>query len=602
MATDRPGAPAEAQAGSAVLDAEPTAVALAWLTELGSILDAGDTGAAAALFAPDGWLVDRLALTWEPHSYRGAAAIGQVLADRVDVTSPGEIELDQAIEPMLVEQGSRRWIQASFWFSTNFGRGRGLVRLIPGAEGDWSRPLVWTLLLDLRKLGGPDVIGTSLRRDGAPEGSNRTAETWLERRELEREFVRSDPAVVVIGAGQSGLAVAARLGQLGVDTLVLERLPRVGDGWRRRYRTLVLHDPLWTNHLPYLPFPDTWPTFIPKDKLADWFEAYASVMELNVWTGSSVSTCSYDPLAEGWQLGITRADSSERTVRPRHIVIATGQSGFPRTPPLPGLESFGGEIWHSSEYVSASGLKGKRVVVVGAGTSAHDICQDLCEEGATVTMVQRSSTYVVSSDTLMQTFWNQGSLRVEDVDHIGSSLPVPVALELAREALPLMLELDGPLLARLREVGFSTNEEQTLAELYLTQGGGYYIEVGASAAIIEGKIKVKSGIAVDRLIPTGVVYSDGTEGAADVVIFATGFGDMRDVAREIVGEEIGQRLNLVWGLDEHNERNWVGGRSGHERLWFMVGNLALVRHHSQTLALQIKAHEDGLIDGYRAVS
>ena len=117
-------------------------------------------------------------------------------------------------------------------------------------------------------------------------GEQRARQSWLERREAEREFSDTEPQVVVVGAGQGGLTVAARLGQLGVDTLVVERNDRVGDNWRKRYHSLVLHDPVWYDHLPYLPFPDHWPVFTPKDKLADWFESYAAAMELNVWTGT----------------------------------------------------------------------------------------------------------------------------------------------------------------------------------------------------------------------------------------------------------------------------------------------------------------------------
>ena len=107
-------------------------------------------------------------------------------------------------------------------------------------------------------------------------------------------FESSQPDVVVIGAGQGGLAVAANLGLLGVDTLVLEKNERVGDSWRKRYRSLVLHDPVWADHLPYLPFPASWPIYAAKDKIADWLEFYASAMELNVWTSTEILSSAYD--------------------------------------------------------------------------------------------------------------------------------------------------------------------------------------------------------------------------------------------------------------------------------------------------------------------
>src|SRR6202012_5058781 len=98
-------------------------------------------------------------------------------------------------------------------------------------------------------------------------------------------YVDRDPAVLVVGAGQAGLSIAARLGQLQVDTLIVDRERRIGDNWRNRYHALVLHNQVHVNHLPYMPFPPNWPTYIPKDKLANWFETYAESMGLNVWSG-----------------------------------------------------------------------------------------------------------------------------------------------------------------------------------------------------------------------------------------------------------------------------------------------------------------------------
>ena len=99
-------------------------------------------------------------------------------------------------------------------------------------------------------------------------------ENWLDQRRKARAYADRDPAVLIVGGGQAGLAIAARLGQLGVDTLIVDRHERVGDNWRKRYHSLTLHNEVHVNHLPYMPFPPTWPVYIPKDKLANWFEAY----------------------------------------------------------------------------------------------------------------------------------------------------------------------------------------------------------------------------------------------------------------------------------------------------------------------------------------
>ncbi len=152
--------------------------------------------------------------------------------------------------------------------------------------------------------------GISAARTGSTAGSKAVA------------YEDRDPAVLVVGAAQAGLSVAARLGLLGVDTLVVDRDPRIGDSWRQRYHALTLHNETRVNHLPYMPFPKSFPVFIPKDMLANWFELYAEAMELNVWTGTELAGGSWDEAARCWDVTLTRADGSTRRMRPRHIVMA----------------------------------------------------------------------------------------------------------------------------------------------------------------------------------------------------------------------------------------------------------------------------------------
>jgi cation diffusion facilitator CzcD-associated flavoprotein CzcO len=119
---------------------------------------------------------------------------------------------------------------------------------------------------------------------------------------------------------------------------------------RKRYHSLTLHNDVHVNHLPYMPFPSTWPVFIPKDKLADWFEAYAESMELDFWTGTELLRGSYDQGVQQWHVRLRRSDGMERIVRPRHLVFATGVSSISHTPKLPGLDAFGGTVMLSEAY------------------------------------------------------------------------------------------------------------------------------------------------------------------------------------------------------------------------------------------------------------
>ena len=189
----------------------------------------------------------------------------------------------------------------------------------------------------------------SRRTKGVAHGEHKGRTNWLDERRRSREFVDRSPQVVIIGAGQAGLTLAARLKQLDVSTLIVDKNDRVGDNWRKRYHSLVLHDPVWYDHLPYLPFPAHWPVFTPKDKLANWLESYAEALELNVWTRSSVLGGEYDERTHEWTVRIQREDGSERTLRPHHVVLATGMSSVPNVPEIAGAGDYvKGTLVHSS--------------------------------------------------------------------------------------------------------------------------------------------------------------------------------------------------------------------------------------------------------------
>jgi putative flavoprotein involved in K+ transport len=162
---------------------------------------------------------------------------------------------------------------------------------------------------------------------GAEHGANRERITWLEKRQHETQElgVTEQPYVLVVGGGQAGIVLSARLRQLGVPTIVIDKRSRPGDQWRSRYKSLCLHDPVWYDHLPYLRFPDNWPVFSPKDKIADWLESYTRVMELNYWPNTEATNASYDEASGEWTVHVQREGQSV-VLRPKQLVLATGMS------------------------------------------------------------------------------------------------------------------------------------------------------------------------------------------------------------------------------------------------------------------------------------
>lgn len=584
---------------------EPRKIAQTWLADLARALEARDLDAIDSLFLPDGYWRDLLALTWDLRTLKGPERIKLVLDERLDASGLSDLLIDAERPAELVEADeATRWIEAFFTFSTAEGEGRGVVRLMPdGGDGDGGGWKGWTFLTALQELRGHEMARREHRPHGPKHTPGENSENWLDRRFAEMQFDDTDPSVLVVGAGQGGLSVAASLRLLDVPTLVVEKNERVGDNWRKRYHSLVLHDPVWADHLPYLPFPDSWPIYTPKDKLADWFESYADAMELNVWTGTTLLDSSYDDEAGRWTVRLARSDGSERVLHPRHVVLATGALGEPNVPEIPGMDEFEGTVHHSSAHQGGAPWAGKRAVVIGACNSGHDIAQDFHEQGADVTLVQRSATYVMSQvhgiPTIFGSLYYEGGPPLEDADLLNAGYPFELQIEFAKAQTVAIADLDAELLTGLERAGFQLTRGADgggLMSLALRRGGGYYIDVGCSQLIVDGKVKVRAGAGIERFTRTGLCLSDGSELEADVVVLATGYANMRETARRLFGDETADRLIPVWDMDEEGEINALWRDSGHPGFWFMGGPLVMARIYSRYLALQIKALEEGLLE------
>ncbi|KDR66366.1 hypothetical protein GALMADRAFT_162115 [Galerina marginata CBS 339.88] len=471
---------------------------------------------------------------------------------------------------------------------------------------------------------------------------------WESVREREREFL--DPAtgsrVLVIGGGQSGLEVAARLQFMDIPTLVetLERNERIRDNWRGgmiicrtscefpylisyRYpfRRLTHFDPVWYDHMPYLPFPSTWPVYTPALKVlslplllssspltnfplktSQTARKLARILRLRPRT-QRLDVHPHNPhhprpTTLKWHVTLKRADGAERTFVVNHVVFCTGLgSGEPNTPEYPGMDKFKGKILHSSEHKRALDHEGKKVVVVGACTSAHDIAVDYQQHGIDVAMFQRSSTYIMSTkngwDVIMKGAYWEDAPPVDIVDRINASFPHHMATGLKQRETKYIAELDKDLLDGLHKVGFRTNlgiKGTGFGLLAWSKAGGYYLDTGGSKLIAEGKIKLKNDSPIESFTETGIKFANGSELSADVVVFATGLGDPVGHIRRVCGDEVASRCKDIWGLNDEGELNGVWRDLGVPGLWMMLGNLALCRFHSTHIALQIKAMEEGV--------
>jgi putative flavoprotein involved in K+ transport len=571
-----------------------------WLADFEAALAARDVEKAARLFATTCYWRDLIAFSWNLTTVENHDGVVDLLRNTLDHTDPSGFTTTEPVEE--AEGVITAWIA----FETAVGRCKGLLRLTD--EG------AWTLLTTMYELPGHEEPERVRRPKGVAHGALRDRRTWKDERErAEAEVGRTrQPYVVVVGGGQGGIALGARLRQLGVSALVVEKNERPGDSWRKRYKTLCLHDPVWYDHLPYLPFPENWPVFSPKDKIGDWLEMYTSVMEIPYWTSTTVESASYDEDAKEWTVEVTR-DGERLTLRPKHVVLATGMSGKPNVPPLPGQDRFTGDQHHSSKHPGPERYAGKRAVVIGSNNSAHDICAALWEADADVTMVQRSSTHVVKSETLMDIglgpLYSEeavaNGITTEKADLIFASIPYRIMHEFQIPLYQQMKERDADFYERLEKAGFWHDwgdDDSGLFMKYLRRGSGYYIDVGASDLVADGEIKLVHG-QVTELTEDAVVLEDGTSLPADLVVYATGYGSMNGWAADLISQEVAYKVGKVWGLGSGTTKDpapWEGEQRNmwkptqQEALWFHGGNLHQSRHYSLYLALQLKARQEGI--------
>jgi hypothetical protein len=571
-----------------------------WLTQFETALAGPDDVSLKILFHADSHWRDLLAFTWRIRTVNGADAILRELKAHIGKVRPAAFRIDpRGAAPRHVTRAGADVHEAIFTFETAEGRGNGVLRLTPDA-GDGNSLKAWTLLTALDEIKGHEEKTGRSRPQNKIYSRDFRGPNWLDLRKAAAEYVDREPAVLVVGGGQAGLSIAARLTQLQVDTLIVDRERRIGDNWRNRYHALVLHNQTHVNHMPYMHFPPTWPAYIPKDKIAAWFEAYVESMELNYWTATEFEGGAYNEKEGRWSVILRRDDGTKREMHPRHVVMATGVSGIPSLPDIPTLRNFGGTVLHSSQYNDGEMWRGKKVLVVGSGNSGHDIAQDLHSSGARVTLVQRSSTMIVNvepSAQLPYALYDEGP-SLEDCDLVATSIP----LSLAKKSHILLTEkaknLDQDLLDGLRRVGFKIDfgEDGTGWQFkYLTRGGGYYFNVGCSDLIVKGEIGLVQFSDIASFVVEGARMSTGEILAADLIVLATGYKGQEHLVRKLFGNDVAVRVGPIWGFgDEHELRNMFT-RTPQPGLWFIAGSFAQCRIYSKYLGLQIKACDAGLL-------
>ncbi|GAD98503.1 conserved hypothetical protein [Paecilomyces variotii No. 5] len=570
-----------------------------WLSALEHAIKTKTEADLSDLFIDDCWWRDIISLSWDWATKHGHDAIFKY----VNASSTGFSQLspvkEGALSPMFVEMGPLQFIQSGFTFQTVAGSGVGLVRLANEGPKKWRAWTVFTQLERLKNqkeiLNQPQINNVhNTVRSGTVNGDADPVE---------------DLQVLIVGGGQSGLSLGAHLKNLGLKFLIVDKSARVGDTWRNRYDTVTSHTPKYTDHFPFLKFPDDLPAWLPRDAIADWMETYNETLGLGVMTNTEVISIEYNESTRRYSVEV-QTPQGKKTMSPRHVVLASGLlSPVPIRPEFPGEETFKGQIYHSVKHKSAretSNLHEKNVVLIGPGTSAHDIAQDFVNHGAkSVSIVQRHPIFSFTTEScekVMFSLWNTPGITTEEADVIGCSFPLPVLRTLNVGQTQMMVQLDKDLLDGLEKAGMALKKGEDgvgLIDHQFLKGGHFYLNQGASPMIVDGRIKIyRCEDGVKEFTPDGLVLGNGTKIDADVVVLATGFNRNILTVEQIMGKKVREKVGDLGFIDEDMERIGWWRPTGQPGFWYQTGSFVWSRQFSKFLALQLSAIEEGLNPAY----
>ncbi|EXJ57737.1 uncharacterized protein A1O5_12527 [Cladophialophora psammophila CBS 110553] len=542
----------------------------------------------ASILTTDSLWRDLFALTGSIRTFYGADKIVKIWKTLTANARPKRFKYVQK-SSRTVRFGESQWIEGTFSFAIDDAPARdctAIISLVPTADGKWQIWIFRTLIDKLQNHPSVDKL--------APVSARTTdAKSILSMRTAQDEF---DCAIV--GAGQAGLSVAGRLQSQGVKYVLLERNAEVGDSWKTRYKSTKLHTTRESSHLPFdRTFPPHYPQYLTKDDLAQGYLDWAKKYGINVWLSTTVVSGRWHEDEKRWTLNLVR-NEERKSITVTHLVMALGAGcQIPTMPTYPGIERFRGTVVHSANYTSAEGWEGKHGIVVGTANTAHDVAEDMVAANmASVTMVQRSPTYVLPAEyyTKVQNLSYNPEIPTEVADQMNMTNPLALSRHLSMLMLNEMAKAEPDRFDALEAAGFKVIRYGDLIYQVFDRFGGHYMDVGASAKIAKGLIKIKSDALPLQYTEDGLKFTDGADIRADFIVFATGFvGSMKVAIHDILGSDVAERIEDFWGINEEGEIKGAFKPSGYPNLWMHGGTCVHARYMSKFIALQIRAALDG---------
>ncbi|KAM5346055.1 hypothetical protein ACJ41O_009060 [Fusarium nematophilum] len=412
------------------------------------------------------------------------------------------------------------WIEGRFTFKTggqHRGEGSGIIFIVPTEEQRWKVWLISTILESLDAFGNPDAPPSVTKLVNSA-----TAATNGRDSRQDKEETATD--VLIVGAGQNGICLAARLKALGVEAMALEKEDAVGANWTSRYDSVKLHT---GKHFAHLPFEytfagDEYPYFLRGTDLAKGYRDYVSRYGIDVRLSTVVESVAWVTNSKSWKVHAVQ-HGKRWDIKAKHIVFATGAGGQqPKFPSVP----------------------------------AHDVAVDMVEAGlSSVTMVQRNPTPVLPARWFLQAhtqLYNEASIITES-DRREYSLPLTFYRNLAETLMKKLATEEPEQFDSLEQAGFKVVRVPNPLKIMFERQGSHYLDVGGSQKIIDGEIRIKQG-EIKNYVATGLQLADGSTLEADVVVFCTGFeNNMRTMVESIVGPELLEQLDHHWYVDKEGE-------------------------------------------------
>ncbi|KIW37385.1 uncharacterized protein PV06_10429 [Exophiala oligosperma] len=541
---------------------------------------------------------DHLALTGQIRTFDGDKKIVEAWNNQAESLSPSNFKTKPAYIAKPVPGSS--WIEVPFTFTTHpnnglLGNCTGAASFILDEDGNWKIWMLVTLLDNFEGHGHPDI---PLLTDNSVNVSGNSVTNGVESNKDMNTDGQCILHVVVIGAGQCGLSMAGRVGALGLSYVLLEKRPSIGHNWIGRYESVRQHTVREYNNLP---FERTWnptdPLLLPGKIVAEGFENYVNKYNINLWTNAETTGAKWVENDRVWKLDVTVKGQEKRTIVCRHLVVSVGAGmSVDKDPNIPGTEHYQGILLHSGSYKHSREWIAKNGIVIGSGTMAHDIAEDMYRAGLrSVYMIQRNRTCVYPIEWVIKGQSGLYNLEIPtaDADIMSAGRPNKISRDIVKIQYDMATEAESERFDALEQAGFRADRTTPLMDNIMMRYGGYYIDIGASAHIVRGEIKVKSGVPITTFTPEGLHFQDGSELKADVVVIATGQDhDYRNQVGNIVGKDFASKLGEFWGLDEEGEiRNVM--KPAAPGLWMFGGTAPQARWWSRFVALAIQSDKLG---------